>query len=143
MPAVEEDLGTARTTTEQRAAFLADHTTEIRQVELITRTIADRVDRAVCRVLSDQPAYLTRTLGPLPTNGDPVGAWIDAASVIETYRLEHGIVDKQHALGREPTEPADRWVWQETARVVATVLNPSPVLEPGPPAPELGIEIEL
>ena len=40
--------------------------------------------------MNDPPGYLTRILGILPIESAGIDRWIQAATVIETYRLEHG-----------------------------------------------------
>jgi hypothetical protein len=134
------DLDTAQASTSSRKAFLDEHAPVQHRLDQIDDILSDRVDRAVRRAINDQPSYLTRTLGPLPTNGEPVGTWIDAATVIETYRLEHGIVDKHRAFGKEPRDPADRAARREAAREVEAITTPA---QPEPSEPDLGVDMEL
>ena len=82
-------------------------------------------------------------LGPLPTDGEPVGAWIDGATLIETYRLEHGITDKRHALGREPRDPTERWTWWEAAWEVEAIMASPQVTEAASLERDTSIEIDL
>src|SRR5205823_6012417 len=79
---VNSDLNAAQSSNLARQAFLAEHAPVARRLDHIADILDDRVDRAVCRAINEPPSYLTRVLGPLPTDGDPVGAWVEAATVI-------------------------------------------------------------
>ena len=120
---VDSDLDAAHASNLARQVFLAEHAQVLRRLDQVADILNDRVDRAVCRVINEPPSYLTRMLGPLPTDGEPVGAWIDGATLIETYRLEHGITDKRHALGHEPRVATDRWAWLEAAQEVEAITT--------------------
>jgi len=90
-----------------RRPQLAEQLERLVPLEQISGVLADRVDRAVRRAINDPPGYLTRVLGPCPTDGTSVAGWIDAATLIEAYRLEHDITDKRNALGRQPRDPTE------------------------------------
>jgi conjugative relaxase-like TrwC/TraI family protein len=135
---IEDNLETALSTTQARQAFLADHEADARRLDQITGVLADRVDRAVRRAINDAPGYLTRALGPCPTDGTPVAGWIDAATLIETYRLEHGITDKRSALGRQPRDPTELCQWQQASWDLEALL-----VRPQPIEPDLGIDLGL
>ena len=96
-----------------------------RRLDQIDDILNDRIDRAVCRAINDPPAYLTRTIGPLPADGEPVGGWIDAATLIETHRLEHGILDGSSVLGTEPLDPTAQLLWRQVLREVQEVMSSS------------------
>ena len=108
---IEDDLDAVRSTMHARQAFLADHEADARRLDQITGVLADRVDSAVRRAVTDPPGYLTRALGTCPTDGTSVLSWIDAATLIETYRLEHDVTDKRHALGRPPPDATELSSW--------------------------------
>jgi hypothetical protein len=131
---VEADLDAATASTATRAAFEHGHTATRRQAAAIAAVLHDRVHRSICQAAHDPPGYLTRTLGPVP--GDQPGhrRWLDAATSIETYRLEHGITDKRSPLGPEPHGAVDRLVWQQArADLEALTSIERPVLAPGAP----------
>jgi len=120
---------------------MMDHSADIVRLEQIGNVLADRVDRAVCRAINDPPAYLTCALGFLPDDGTSVGDWIEAATIIESYRLERDIIHKRHALGREPRDPIDRAAWQEAAWTVeALISRPVPSIEV--PDHDVGLELD-
>ena len=125
---VEDNLGAARTSTRASEAFFEEHAPVARRLDQIDDILNDRIDRAVCRAINDPPAYLTRTIGPPPADGEPVGGWIDAATLIETHRLEHGILDGSSALGTEPLDPSAQLLWRQVLREVQEVMSSSGVV---------------
>jgi conjugative relaxase-like TrwC/TraI family protein len=128
---VDADLDAATASTAARAAFEHGHTDTRRQAAAIAAVLHDRVHRSICQAAHDPPGYLTRTLGPVPGDQPGYQRWLDAATRIETYRLEHGVTDKRSALGPEPHGAVDRLVWQQ-ARVDLEALTTieRPVLAP-------------
>jgi conjugative relaxase-like TrwC/TraI family protein len=140
---VELDLDTALASARARETFLDEHAPVLRRLEQIDDILYDRIDRAVCRAINDQPTYLTRALGALPLNGEPVSAWIDAATVIETYRLERGVTDKHHPLGPEPRDPFDRSAWQEADRQVRAFVREGPAREPDVGELDVGPDVDF
>ena len=122
---VEDNLGAARTSTRASEAFFEEHAPVARRLDQIDDILNDRIDRAVCRAINDPPAYLTRTIGPPPADREPVGGWIDAATLIETHRLEHGILDGSSALGTEPLDPSAQLLWRQVLREVQEVMSSS------------------
>jgi hypothetical protein len=142
LAAVEHDLDIAQSSNRSREELMMDHSADIVRLEQIGSVLADRVDRAACRAINNPPAYLTRALGFLPDDGTPVGDWIEAATIIESYRLEHDSIDKRHALGREPRDPIDRSAWQEAAWTVDALISRSvPSIEV--PDHDVGLELDL
>ena len=133
---IEDNLETALSTTQARQAFLADHEADARRLDQITVVLADRVDCAVRRAINDAPGYLTRALGPCPTDGTAVAGWIDAATLIQTYRLEYHITDKRSALGRQPLDPTELGPWQQANwDLEALIVRPQPI--------EADLEVDL
>jgi hypothetical protein len=64
----------------------------VRRLDQIDDILEDRIDRAVCGTINDRPAYLTSAIGPLAADGEPVGGWIDTATLIETHsEAEHDL----------------------------------------------------
>jgi hypothetical protein len=61
----------------------------------------------------DQPAYLTRALGPLPDSVRGQRAWRQAARLTEDYRDRYHITDPDQPLGTQPPrDPDQRRVWR-------------------------------
>jgi hypothetical protein len=81
---------------------------------------------------------VTRVLGPCPTDGTSVAGWIDAATLIETYRLEHDITDKRNALGRQPRDPTEQDPWQQANWDLDALL-----VRPHPIERDLGVDLGL
>jgi hypothetical protein len=52
----------------------------------------------------DPPDYLTRELGERPSDPTQRRAWDEAVAGIESYRLGHGIGDRDSTLGAEPRD---------------------------------------
>ena len=115
----------ARTSTRASEAFFEEHAPVVRRLDR-DRRHPQRPHRPRCLPgHDDRPAYLTRTIGPLPAHGEPVGGWIDAATLIETHRLEHGILDGSSVLGTEPLDPAAQLLWRQVLREVQEVMSSS------------------
>jgi hypothetical protein len=119
---IEGEVETALSATRARQAFFAGHDADARRLEQITGVLADRVDRAVRRAINDPPGYMTRVLGPCPTDGSSVAGWIEGATFIETFRLEHDITDKRNALGRQPRDLTQQGPWQEVHRNLEALI---------------------
>jgi conjugative relaxase-like TrwC/TraI family protein len=63
----------------------------------------------------DQPAYLTRALGPLPDGVRGRRAWRQAARLIEDYRDRYHVTDPDQPLGTQaPRDPDQRLAWRAT-----------------------------
>ena len=86
------------------------------------RAVGEELDRrARVRVrgaLAAKPQYLLDELGPYPHRRSHRRAWQRGAMRIESYRQEFGIVDPQHALGREPRDPPQRAAWRDARREI-------------------------
>ena len=52
------------------------------------------------------PAYVTRLLGPQPTDDNAKAVWNAGAGILEVYRRAAGITDHRTALGPTPADPA-------------------------------------
>jgi hypothetical protein len=72
------------------------------ETAVIDHLLAERMRARLVAVRLDPPAYLVKELGERPGDGSERAAWDRGARVIEEFRSEHGIRDKDHALGREP-----------------------------------------
>ena len=135
------ELEAARASTDARTAFLAEHAGEVDRLDRVGDVLADRVDRAVCRAMTDPPSYLTSAIGmPGPDNPN-ASRWKEAATVIETYRLEQGITDERRALGPRPANLIDRWSWQQAEWDVEAIVAPLRQLDPAPRRREVGLDL--
>ncbi len=143
---IEHELDAARSAVRARETFTADHAPDTRRLEQIGEVLTDRIERSICRAINDPPNYLKRALGEVPADRADCDRWIDAATMIETYRLENGITDKRSALGPEPRDPISKWTWQQACWDVEAIIQPPAVaqpLQPVSPERDLGIGLDL
>jgi hypothetical protein len=138
---IEPELATARSCNRKRQDFLEGHESDAHRLQCINQVLADRVDRVVRRAINDPPMYLS-AVGAVPADGSSVAGWVEAAAIIETYRQEHDITDKHHALGREPPDPVERSAWHEAIWAIEEFVAP-PERVVDVEDPDLGISIEL
>ncbi len=75
---------------------------------MIDQAIEARTSARMTALRLDPPPYITAELGERPS--DPAGraTWESAARGIEAWRMEHGIRDRDTALGPEPGRESDR-----------------------------------
>jgi conjugative relaxase-like TrwC/TraI family protein len=64
--------------------------------------ISERVGARVTAVRLDPPDYVTREIGERPTDPTRRWTWDQAVAGIETYREQHGVRDRDTALGEPP-----------------------------------------
>ena len=83
-----------------------------RQYETVERVLAERREQVVTAARIAPPDYITGELGERPIDPEKRRAWDRGVEGIERYRLEHGITDKDNALGREPERGAERSSWE-------------------------------
>jgi hypothetical protein len=82
----------------------------------------------------------------VPAESDGIDNWTRAATIVETYRLEHGITDKRTALGLQPRDPIDGWVWQQARWDIDALIEPpapKQTLHPVTRERDLGIGLGL
>lgn len=70
--------------------------------------LAERRNLAITAAHLAPPTYITTGLGERPSNPTKRTAWDRGVASIERYRQEHGVVDRNHALGVEPKQRAER-----------------------------------
>jgi hypothetical protein len=73
----------------------------------VDHLIEERIKARVAAVRLDPPPYIVAELGERPSEPAERRAWDQGAAVIERYRQEHGIQDRDTALGRRPERGLD------------------------------------
>jgi hypothetical protein len=63
----------------------------------------------LCAARNRPPPHLVHALGDIPTDESSRSRWIEAPTVIETYRLEHKVHGELTALGQLLFDPIERW----------------------------------
>jgi hypothetical protein len=74
------------------------------EVAVIDKTIEERTSARMAAVRREPPPYLTAELGEPPTDPARRQTWEEAARGIEGWRMEHGVTDRDSALGPRPSE---------------------------------------
>ena len=99
--AMREELGKLSTPA-RYAPELAQPAYDARaEIAVAEHLIAERLRAQITAVRLDPPHYILKELGERPAAGRKREAWDRGALVIERYRAEHGIRDRDNALGRE------------------------------------------
>jgi hypothetical protein len=91
---------------ELRSSSPVGHTARAEQAA-VAHLIEERMKARVAAVRLDPPPYLVTELGERPSEPAERRAWDQGAAVIERYRQEHGIQDRDTALGRRPERGLD------------------------------------
>ncbi len=78
-----------------------------REFAIADRVLAERRQLAICAAHIAPPAYITNELGRRPSDPAKRAAWDRGVSEVERYRQQHGVVDRNHALGVEPKQRAE------------------------------------
>ena len=79
-----------------------------RELIEVDRVLAKRRELAITAARIAPPTYITAELGQRPSNPAKRTAWDRGVVSIERYRQEHGVVDRNRALGAEPKQRAER-----------------------------------
>lgn len=88
---------------------LAPPSTEVRREhEIAGQLLAEREKQMLLAARLSPPAYVVKELGERPADPEKAKAWDSGVRDIETYRGEHGIKDKDSALGQRPEGWAER-----------------------------------
>jgi conjugative relaxase-like TrwC/TraI family protein len=86
----------------------------------LDQAISERTGARMTAVRRDPPDYITAELGERPSDPARRATWDSAARGIEAWRMEHGIRDRDTALGPEPERGSDRrsrqWAEQDIRR---------------------------
>jgi hypothetical protein len=75
---------------------------------VIDHLLAERERAALAAARISPPDYIVRELGERPVEAASRATWDQAARGIEAYRQQHGIRDRDTALGAEPSDRAAR-----------------------------------
>ena len=70
-----------------------------RERGIVRQVLAERAEPAILAARLDPPSYLVKELGERPSDPEKAKAWDKGVRAIESYRNEHGIKDKDNALG--------------------------------------------
>jgi hypothetical protein len=79
-----------------------------RELIEVDRVLAKRRELAITAARIAPPTYITAELGERPSNPTKRMAWDRSVASIERYRQEHGVVDRNRALGAEPQQRVER-----------------------------------
>jgi len=79
---------------------------------------AERLRAALLAARLSPPPYISNALGERPTDVHRAREWDRAAGEIEGYRQQHGIVDRDTALGPQSKDAAQRLVRERVQRQV-------------------------
>jgi len=88
------------------------------ELALVDHLLAERGRAALTAARLSPPPYITRELGERPSDPAKREQWERAVGAIEGYRLRHGVVDPDSALGREAREGAEQMARRQVERVV-------------------------
>jgi hypothetical protein len=109
----------------------------------------ERIRATVVRDVSDPPHYITRVLGPRPTDRRVDREWVTAVVAIDTYRTQHDITDRRTTIGQQPTELAAQLDWygvndkirhaQDRLGIATSEPNRTAVPKIEPPGLDIGL----
>ncbi|MBW8059270.1 MAG: AAA family ATPase [Solirubrobacterales bacterium] len=77
------------------------------EASIMAQVLDERRQLAVTAAKLSPPDYITGELGERPSDPGLREAWDKGVSVIEGFRLEHGVKDPDHALGHESGQEHD------------------------------------
>ncbi|HEY0278379.1 MAG TPA: hypothetical protein VGC32_08935 [Solirubrobacterales bacterium] len=75
---------------------------------MIDHLLAERERAALAAARVSAPDYVVNELGERPVEAERRATWDQAVRGIEGYRQQHGIRDRDRALGAEPSDRAAR-----------------------------------
>ncbi len=78
------------------------------EVAMIDRAIGERTAARMAALRTDPPAWITAELGECPSDPARRRTWESAAREVVSYRMEHGVSDRDTAFGPEPEVGAAR-----------------------------------
>lgn len=79
-----------------------------RERGVIRQVLAERAEPAILAARLAPPSYVVKELGERPSDPEKAKAWDKGVRAIESYRSEHGIKDKDNALGHWRESGQDR-----------------------------------
>ena len=105
--------------------------------------LAERRRLVICADRVSPPAYITQALGEKPAGPAKLERWERGVDVIERHRQEHGIKDREHALGAEPRSGFERAAWERTANRLSSLQRELGISQEIGHSRDLGIGREL
>jgi ATP-dependent exoDNAse (exonuclease V) alpha subunit len=93
------------------------------ELAVVDSVLAERRRLAITAARISPPAYVTRALGDRPAEPGPCARWEAGLNAIERYRQEHGVRDREQALGRAPNDAVAGLDWTRTTREVARLAE--------------------
>ena len=72
----------------------------------------------VIRIRRDPPPYVLSELGARPAHPQLANEWDRAVQLIERHRIEHGVVDRDDALGPRPSNLPGQVAWRNARREI-------------------------
>ncbi|MBW8060539.1 MAG: relaxase domain-containing protein [Solirubrobacterales bacterium] len=82
--------------------------TATREDAIAGQVLAERRELAITAARIAPPAYITSELGERPSDPAKCKSWEKGVETVERYRLEHGVKDPNHALGRDSGRSGER-----------------------------------
>jgi conjugative relaxase-like TrwC/TraI family protein len=86
------------------------------EVAVIDHLLAERERVAFLAARTSPPDYILKELGERPSDPAKRQTWDRAVRGIEGYRHQHGVVDRDNALGRRPEFEPKRSTWESQRR---------------------------
>jgi AAA domain len=126
----------------RRRSHLAAHRTDALQLDAIDHVLAERIRTTVVRDVTDPPNYITRALGPRPTDRRLDREWVKAVVAIDTYRVEHDITDRRTTIGQKPAELGAQVDWHGVQGKIGDAQDKLGLATPEPRPPSVP-EVEL
>jgi conjugative relaxase-like TrwC/TraI family protein len=100
---------------QQRGLDPVDHRARAESA-VIDYLLAERKRSELVALRISPPDYIVKELGERPSDPKTRGAWDRGAEGIEGYRKQHGIKDRDSALGRRPDRGPERAQWDAQQR---------------------------
>jgi hypothetical protein len=86
------------------------------EAAVIDHLLAERGRLELLALRISPPAYILKELGERPRDLGKRAAWDRGAEGIEDYRKQHGIGDRDSALGRRPDRGRETAQWEHQQR---------------------------
>jgi hypothetical protein len=71
-------------------------------------SVVARVSELESSLVANPPAHIVEAIGAPPLDGEALDYWRRTAAQIEVYRVKWGLGDDAAAIGKKPTDPAQR-----------------------------------
>jgi hypothetical protein len=99
---VEAEIVRIEASQHQRASHLVAHDVDQLTLDAIDGVLTERIRQNIVRSAAEPPNYILRTIGPRPAGAAADRSWVSAVVAIESYRVDHDVIDRRTALGPEP-----------------------------------------